>query len=585
MKKFISFAVYLSLLGAALSFTSCQEEFEKINTGSESQAIKANSSTAELIQKTTSKDGSYDNIVDGASCFDVKFPYTVTVNGIKLTIDSREDLHEIEEIFDEIMDDEDTLEIIFPITITSGDYEEITINSMDDLRIMAQECKEGGDDDDIECIDFVYPLTLFTFNINLEQTGNITVESDRDLRLFFDGLEGEDLVSFNFPIKLQLYDGSTMAVETNEELAMAINNAKDACDEDDDNDYDDDDTTAEGIGELLVKCPWIIREVQRDNMDYTSQYAENILTFKEDGNLVLTGSGQSTINGKWSTRSTDFGIMLDLGFDSDVAFDLEYFVYEWVDEKLKLYLSDGNKVIMESGCHVIDLQPEGLNVLLQECSWVIEEVKNNGDHVNRLLGYELSFNAEGALVLSQGDTIKNGTWEVVTNQDGRLVVAMVMADEPAVSYEWLLSDLKDRHMKFNVSGSESELEIVRNCEGDYSDEDITYIKSLFNETGWNVAYFAVNEVENTTAYMTLVLMFNADGSIQVNNTNNEVISSGNWFVYRNSESKLSMILSFEDGSNLNPLANAYDFQHITENRLELKHWNDDNTYNQLVLER
>src|SRR6056297_3216277 len=149
MKKFLSYAAYLSLVIMTLIFTSCQDEFEEINTGEDQAAITASSSTAVLIQNTATKDGSFDNIVDGTSCYDIKFPYTVEVNGLELTINSREDLKLIEEIFDSVDDDEDFLEILFPVTITSGDFTEITINGLEDLSALAEQCKEGGEDDDI----------------------------------------------------------------------------------------------------------------------------------------------------------------------------------------------------------------------------------------------------------------------------------------------------------------------------------------------------------------------------------------------------------------------------------------------------
>ena len=60
---------------------------------------------------------------------------------------SREDLDLIEEIFDELDDDDDILDIFFPITITLSDFSEITIENQDQLEQYARECLEGGDDD------------------------------------------------------------------------------------------------------------------------------------------------------------------------------------------------------------------------------------------------------------------------------------------------------------------------------------------------------------------------------------------------------------------------------------------------------
>ncbi len=155
---------------------------------SRQEAIAASSTTAKLIEDTCSNDGSFDNIVDESSCFNINFPYRVKANGVDLTINSIDDLDSIEEIFDALEEDEDIIDIIFPITITLADYAEITINGIEDLRGIAKECREGGDDDDIECIDFVYPITLYTFDLNNEETGNFTVESDKNLRRFFAGL-------------------------------------------------------------------------------------------------------------------------------------------------------------------------------------------------------------------------------------------------------------------------------------------------------------------------------------------------------------------------------------------------------------
>ena len=102
MKKLISNILRAALVVLVFSMSACQEEYEEVGGGNEEQTIAANSSTAILIQNTSSNDGSYDNIVDGASCFAVQFPYTVNVNGVEVTIDSKEDLEVVEEIFDEL---------------------------------------------------------------------------------------------------------------------------------------------------------------------------------------------------------------------------------------------------------------------------------------------------------------------------------------------------------------------------------------------------------------------------------------------------------------------------------------------------
>ncbi|MEL6918360.1 MAG: hypothetical protein AAFO99_11595, partial [Bacteroidota bacterium] len=402
MKKFFNYALYASLLTMALTFTSCQEEFEELPTGDEQETIMANSSTAQLIENTSSNDGSFDNIVDGASCFAIEFPYTVNVNGIEITIDSREDLHLIEEIFDEVDIDDDILEILFPITITLADFTEIVINSKEDLRELAEQCVEGGDDDDIECIDFVYPITLFTFDVNEQQTGNVTVNSDKELRRFFAGLDENDLISIEFPVTLKLADGTEIIVDSNAELANAIENAKETCDEDDDDDFNDDDFTKERLDHLLVECPWLINEVKRSDVNQTDQYFEYLMIFTEDGTVKVDDRQGNMLTGEWSTRVTDHGALLTLEFDVLVDFNLEWFVYEIGEHRIKLFAEGGNRIIMRQFCEDDFPNPDTLRDILRECEWIIKKVKNQGEEIERLLGYEFKFLPEGVVTLSNG---------------------------------------------------------------------------------------------------------------------------------------------------------------------------------------
>ncbi|WP_437371811.1 hypothetical protein [Maribacter litoralis] len=589
MKKIFNYAMYVSLLAIAFSFTACQDEFEEINTGEEPQAITASSATADLIQRTSSNDGSGDNIVDGTSCFEINFPYTVEVNGVELTIDSEEDIDQVEEIFDSIDDDENLLDIIFPITVTAGDFTEITINGLEDLRDLAADCKEGGEDDDIECIDFVYPMTMFTFNVDLEQTSSVEVTSDRELRLFFKDLVDDSLVSFDFPVTLQLYDETTIVVESNQELAIAIENAKDTCDEDDDDDYNDDDFDEDEFKEELVECVWFVSDMIRNDVDQTPQYVNYILNFKEDGTVVTGFRGATTVEGTWTSTVGDDGAKLTIDFESSTDFNLEWTVYDLGDDQIKLYNDASNRIIMKQFCEedLQELTLENLRETLNDCSWVIKRLKNNGDHINRLLGGEFEFQAEGVITLTNQTTVTQGTWEITTNAEGRFVVAISMGGEGAVSFEWLLTDLKDRIIKFNVEETFYELVIVKKCIDDEDEEeDITFIKNIFDNTVWDVAYFAENNDESTVLYADVKLYMENDGTLEVRNVNGDVFSTGNWFVYRNTfTGNLEMLVSFETGSNYLPLANDYQILEIDEMRIELKHENETGLYDHLVLER
>ena len=586
MKKLLNSLLYIALVTLALNFTACQSEFEEINGSSDQETITANSSTAVLIEKTSSNDGSFDNIVDGASCFAVQFPYTVEVNGIEITLDSREDLDTIEDIFDELDDDEDILDILFPITITLADFSQIVIENKEQLIEMAEDCLEGGDDDDIECIDFVYPITVYTFDINEQQTGEVNIEGDEQLRKFFDELEDDDLISLDFPLTLKKYDGTEVVVSSNAELAIALENAKDECDEDDDDDYNDDDFDEERFDFCLTECPWKVREVIRDNVNNTEQYLEYIMTFSEDGGVTMKDRGGNILNGTWSSSFTDNGPLLTLEFDTLVDFNLEWLVYEIGDHTIKLYADNGNKIILKQLCEddEDEVDPNTLREILKECEWIIKKVKNQGEEIERLLGYEFKFLPDGVVTLSNGITTSEGTWEIGMNNDMVMSLMITMGDEPGVSFEWPLRDLDDDRLKFKVEEIGYELVLQRVCDDNAGDGDVAEIRNIMLGGLWNVALLNDEGMDETDDYAGMDFSFSTFHQVEVS-INDDPIAAGLWRVIRNSDDHLKFYLNMGDDQTFEDLTEAWYITEVTSERIELVYEDEEITSKILVFEK
>lgn len=523
MKNVLNNFAYLSLLILALTFTSCQEEFEELLNSEDQTTITANSDTAQLIIQTSSNDGSYDNIVDGSSCFAVQFPYTVKVRGLEISIDAIEDLKLIERIFDEFDDDNDILDIIFPIKITLSDFTEITINGVEALRELASECIEGGNDDDIECVDFIYPLTFFTFDVNKQRTGRVVIESDRELRRFFHGLGDNDIVSLDFPVQLELYDGTKITVENNAEMADAIRRAKDACDEDDDDDYNDDDFNKERLDNYLVECPFLIREVKRDNQHQTDQYFEYAMNFKENGEVKVFDRQGKVLMGTWSSRVGKERVLLTLSFETLVDFSLEWFIYEIEEGKIKLFAGDGNKIIMKRKCDFVTNVSERLRTILKECSWEIAKVIFAGDPIERLIGYDFKFLPNNVVTLSKNQIVSRGTWEVKLNDQNILVMAISIGAEQDVSFEWPIVDLTDKYLKFEIPETNYELILERNCDQGFVCSE-AYIADVIQNCKWKITN------EDGTFFQNLLIDF-SNRNIHVFNVNNMVVEEGNWELF------------------------------------------------------
>lgn len=590
MKKYVNLATYTLFLLAIMAFTSCQSEFEEVNTAdTQGESFAANSSTALLIEKTARLDGSFDNIVDGSSCIALNFPYSVNVNGIDLVIDSREDLHLIEEIFDEFEEDEDILEIIFPITITTKDLDELVIEGPDALEELVRDCVEGGDDDDIECIDFVYPITFYTFDVSNTQTGQVTVESDEQLQRFLKERGGDDIISIQYPITLVKYDGTEIRVSSNEELAVALDTARDICDEDDDDDYNDDDFDEERLANLLTECPWIVLTVERDAANLSDRYEAYKMFFGVDGAVEVKDREGNTLVGEWNLRMSDHGVLLQLSFDTLVDFNLTWLVYDIGDGKIKLFAEGGNRIIMKIACgDPGGILPGTLAEILRECSWIIKKVKNQGEEIDRLLGYEFEFQAEGVVTLSNGVTVSEGTWEVTTNTEGQLVLAISMGDEPGVNFEWPLRELLDNRLKFEVEEIDYELILLRVCPGTV-DNDVAEIRNVLMGGDWMVAAYTETYMEETVdataEFAGFDFNFGAEHVLTVS-TNMDPLKQGLWRVVRDSEGKIKCYLNLGDDDDLlSELNEDWEFVSMTESRIELKDISGDGKVSVLVFEK
>ena len=606
MKKLITNVLFAGFVAMALLFNSCQEEFEEVGSDAQ-ETLRADSSTAELMRNTASNDGSFDNIVDEASCIAVQFPYTVEIAGIQITIDGIEDLHVIEEIFDEFDDDEDILEIIFPITITLADFAEVVIESKEALRELAAECREGGDDDDIECIDFVYPITLFTFDIDGQQAGSVQINSDRELRAFFKDRGDEELISIEYPVTLKKYDGTEVQVSTNAELARVLEAAEDECDEDDDDDFNDDDFEEGRFVEYLTECPWSVRQLRRAGIEQIEQYPGVMLDFMENGEVVLTGMMDADVLGSWSFEFTDEGPKVELNFGMLTDFNLVWYVYEIEEDVIKFYSDNDNKIILKRRCEGDDndddndnggddngddngiISIETLTNTLLECEWIIRDLELQGEDIDRLLGYEFIFAEGGVVTLGDGITTFEGTWEVGANANGKRSLTIEIMMETAVSFEWPVVDIdgesivETTRIKLADDAIGYEMVLQKSCEDD-GDGDVGEIRNTLLGGLWNVALYDNEGVNSTDDYADMDFGFSNFNQIEVS-INDDPIVAGIWRALRDTGGNLQVYLNLGTDEPFGELTEAWYLTELSADRIELVYEDENVNFKTLVFEK
>ena len=204
-------------------FQACQSE-ENITTGENPNASSSTSTTAQNFQRVAQNDGSSDDFLDGNSCTELLFPITASINGQQITLISEADFALALQILGEFNNDIDVVEFNFPINVRTSNYTEVTVNTQSEFDALVQECQnlENQGRDAISCIDFDFPITMLTYDVSLEQTGSVVVQSEEQLFNFMTGLDGDELFAVNYPISATLSNGTSVQLNSDAEFQNAI---------------------------------------------------------------------------------------------------------------------------------------------------------------------------------------------------------------------------------------------------------------------------------------------------------------------------------------------------------------------------
>lgn len=338
---------------------SCRSEETVLIPGEDENTLKANTNVANLMQRTSLNDGSNDNIIDNASCLNIKLPVTVIVNNLEIIVDEIEDFETIEDIFDESEDDDDSIQIEFPITIILSDHSEILVNNDDEFESFVDDCNgENEFDDDIECLDFKYPISVSVFNTVTEQTQNITINSDEEMHDFIENLDENDLATVEFPITVILFDGSEEVIDNLEDLENLIDDVEDSCDEDDDFDFNDDDClncTPDQLTTLLTDCnDWFVDKLEINDNDLDENYTGYTFNFSSDGSIDIEENGNTT-SGTWSASGSGENITVVIEIAGLDDFNGSWTLHEIQEEpgeyKVDLRKENDDRLRFESTCN------------------------------------------------------------------------------------------------------------------------------------------------------------------------------------------------------------------------------------------
>ena len=292
----------LQIIIVAILISGCQEEYEKITEPDKSLAISADDNIASLILYVTMKDGSFDNLIDECNEISIMFPYTVFIDDdLSKQINS---LADIEALYLEYFIYRDDMELQYPVTVIYSDYTEEILYDSDALEDIQDQYNDQLADDDIECIDFIYPVGINIYNTTFQNTDYLLLESDAEMFDLFYNLT-DVILEIEFPVQLKTIMGEIITINNNTVLENEIERYEDACDENDEIEFEDDDNH---IYDIITSNTWEIAHYSGAS-EQTALFSSYRIDFNADFSVLVSDSG-SAIAGAWE-------------YDDDGNFSLE----------------------------------------------------------------------------------------------------------------------------------------------------------------------------------------------------------------------------------------------------------------------
>lgn len=152
---------------------------------------------------------------EGYGCFEINFPFSLSINGEVVVVNSEEDFFTISLDLGDVEDLE--IELVYPITVTIfSDSSTVVINSEEEWEALCDACHfDGGDGGfDDECFTINYPLGI------LVAGETVTVENEEALGVLFSEINPEDFGGFAFPLSVTIEEtGEIVTVNNEEEFA------------------------------------------------------------------------------------------------------------------------------------------------------------------------------------------------------------------------------------------------------------------------------------------------------------------------------------------------------------------------------
>ncbi|NJX16544.1 hypothetical protein [Tamlana crocina] len=308
-----------TLLLVGFTLTSCQDNDDNVNPNPDN-SNSATSPTASNLKRSSMHKGNFDDFLDGTSCSSILLPVTATVNGTEVTVASESDYETVTDILAEYNNDDDTVVLHFPLTVKLSNHTEVTISNQIEYNALMTACEqaENATEDAINCLDINYPISIFTFNLNLEQTGSVVLESDQELYAYMNDFE-DAYFAVNYPITATMSNDTQVTISSDMDLSTKITECLATEDEMEEAEED-----AEEVESILVEGAFKVESFIEASVDKANTFADYTITFAGDMSCLAQNTADSTANdiqGIYEVAA-ETEVSLNINFSSNATLQL-----------------------------------------------------------------------------------------------------------------------------------------------------------------------------------------------------------------------------------------------------------------------
>ncbi|MEW4924944.1 hypothetical protein [Algibacter sp. 2305UL17-15] len=308
------------LLVSILSFTSCQDEIDNEN-GNRENTNSASSPTANNLERSSMYDGSFDDFLDGMSCSSILLPVTATINNTQITIINESQYNLVLNILGEFTNDDDSIEFQFPLSVRLSNYTEVVVSNQTEYDALMNACEAAENEakNAINCLNIDFPITILTFDLNVDQTGSVVIESEQQLYAYMNNFGDDALFSVNYPITATLNSDTVVEITSDMDLSTRINECLGIED-----DMDEAEENADKLENILVEGTFKVESFVVAGVNTANDYADYTIDFANDLSCTAKNTANAAIEDVQGTYTvaSELDVFLSLAFSGNATFEL-----------------------------------------------------------------------------------------------------------------------------------------------------------------------------------------------------------------------------------------------------------------------